>query len=332
MNNLDKFLVGLADSYEFAKYGERDYGYAKLIHRDRFILIYEIDVSNVLGGYSEKGDFKGFLDRETEILYLDSDYYNKLYDESELEKKLIHNIQNEMDRIVKVKYMEYIKNKQNDFKALGLPKFKEFYAVKENRTTLREELETAYKDNTPLDYFPEFGIEAPIRLNDVLDYIIDEDKYIKRVIKEKLDKEDIRIASNYSGIADVKATQREYIGFRLLKQAKLNDMAKDIANGKDERSHILNKLRSISNFIESNLDIKNVVIGLSYNHNAIEITYPMDHLRRLDLESYYMPVKDRQQFCDMFCGLGWKDREIILDSIQYFKYRGKIIWETNKGE
>ena len=101
---------------------------------------------------------------------------------------------------------------------------------------------------------------------------------------------------------------------------------------KDERSHILKKYRAIKKFVNDNVDIKNIVIGLSYNHNAIEVTYPTEHSSRLDLESYYMPVKDRQPFHDMFCGLGWQDRETIMDAIQYFKYRGKVIWETNKGE
>ena len=332
MNNLDKFLVGLEDSYEYAKYGNTEYGYAKMVYKDRFILIYEMDITNVLSRYSDRLDFQGFLDRQTEILYLTSDYYNKLYDESTLEKKLISKVQKEMESAVSNKYTEYIKEKKNDFKALGYPKFKEFYAYKENMTSLREELETSYKDNIPTDYFPEFGITAPIQFNDVLDYIVDETEYINKVIKEKLDKTDIRISSNYSGIPDIPVTQREYIGFRLLKQEKINQMAKDITNDKDERSHILKKYRAIKKFVNDNVDIKNIVIGLSYNHNAIEVTYPTEHLSRLDLESYYMPVKDRQPFHDMFCGLGWQDRETIMDTIQYFKYRGKVIWETNKGE
>ena len=46
---------------------------------------------------------------------------------------------------------------------------------------LREELETSYKDNIPTDYFPEFGITAPIQFNDVLDYIVDETEYINKL-------------------------------------------------------------------------------------------------------------------------------------------------------
>lgn len=326
MNNLDRFLKGLEESYEYAKYGERDYGVAKVVVRNRFVLIYETDIANVLARYRE-AEFKGIFDKEKEIIYVESEYYNLLYDESEFSKTKIDTIQKEMDRYVNEKYTKYIMNNKQDLKAMAYPKYKEFYDIKENQISLREELETAYKDNVPTDFIPKFGLEAPVRLNDVLDYIEDKDKYADRVIEDKLNKTDIRISSHYSGIPDLFVTQKEYIGFKLVKQEKLNEMAKLIDEGKDERSPILRKLRAITQFVNANSDIKNIVVGLTYNNNSIEVTYPMQHLGRLDLESWYMPVKDREIFGNMFTGYGWQEREKIMNSIQYFKYRGKIIWE-----
>lgn len=328
MNSLDEFILGKETEYVFKQY-DIEYTYAKVSYRNRFILLFEICLQRVLD-YANNSKFKGLFDTKTNILYVESDFYNTLYKESEFKKQVISDLSVEIVKQLKLKYNEYIKENQQDLKALAYPKFKQYYSIKENNTSLRQELETKYKENVSFDEFPTFEINHTPNLYDIIDYITDSEQYIWNIINKDLDRENYNISSYYAGIADIPATHREYIGFKLLKQDKLNEMAQDIANNKDECSAILNKARAISNFISKNSEIKNVVVGLTYKDESIEITYPMLHLRRLELDSYYMPVKDREKFYNMFAGLNWGDRDTILNSIQYFKYRGKIIWTTNK--
>ena len=111
MNKLDNYIMGNLNSYLFSKYGYDDYGILKMEFRDRFIVLSECNISNILSR-DRQSTFLGMLDKETNILYLESFYYNHLNDNSEFQKKLLNEVQHEMEDYVKDRYNQYIKTNE----------------------------------------------------------------------------------------------------------------------------------------------------------------------------------------------------------------------------
>jgi hypothetical protein len=267
------------------------------------------------------------FDTKTSILYVTSDYFNELYTESSYEKVILGDVVTELQEYVKSEYNKVIVENTNELKRCAVDKFNEFFAIRENRDSIEEEAENLYKDNmlgqTIIKYFE---IAVPNRLPDVCEYIIDKDKFANTIIQEDLDATDYKLCSYYSGIEDIKVNHREYIGFRLLKQDRLQELMKDIDEDKNPKSIILKKLRAIKEFVNDNGNMKNVTLGFRYKGNSLEVSYPIEDLRRLDLADYYMPVSSRSSFRELFSDISWSDRITPIMSIEYIKYRGKVVY------
>lgn len=328
MNKLDNYIMGNLNSYLFSKYGYDDYGILKMEFRDRFIILSECNISNILSR-DRQSTFLGMLDKETNILYLESFYYNHLNDNSEFQKKLLNEVQHEMEDYVKDRYNQYIKTNELLLKSEATKVYDEFYSVEVNNTSLREKMENNYLDGIDLNYFPKFKIDVPIRLNDICDYIVDRDLFTSNLIDKELNKQDIRICSNYSGVPDIFVNNIKYIGFTLLKQDKLNDMSNKVKEGKDPRSKELNKLRALKTIAKESDDnnIRNVMITFKRNDKELCVQCPIALIRRLDISDYYLPVVYRTPYNDMFGDVKWGDREIPLLAIKDIKFRGKSLYE-----
>lgn len=326
MNDLDLFLTGNKKCYSYEKY-DHIYGLVAYNYTDRFNLIYEGDITDTLEYYTTL-KFIGIFDTFTKIIYVVSDYYNTLYDNSEFEKILIHNIHNEMVTNINKAYNKYIEEQSDYLKKLAGDIATKFYNYQENIVSLNERAKKYFIYSTPVTENITFSLKVDINLKDMCNYIANKNKHIQDFINYKLNYDnEYRVSSEYSGIPDISCNLKQYIGFKLIEREKLQEIITDIENDNYENSYKFKKFRDIVNLKNINDTMKNVIIGFKYKNKSLEILYPINDLCRLYLSDYYVATTMRNDYTKFFEDLEWRDTDTKLMSIKYVKYRNKLIYE-----
>lgn len=328
MKELDKFLIGEVDSYNWNKYEHTRYSLAKILHSDGFYFIYQGSLDDIKS-YNARFEFLGIFDNLKRELYLESEYYNEL-SESDFPKQVISKVIHQLSDDVKTAYNDYVEKHKEDIKAKAYPKFKEYYGHSENKV----ELDSNARDTFIQDIFTElkvFGYPYELgSVEDLLTYIRNKDELIENRIQQVVNSSKVfNIWGSGSGNStDVSVTELENIGFRLLKIDYFNDIKKRIENGTYADSKKLLKLRAIVKFAKENKDeMKNVLVTVRHNGQELEFKYSLESIGHLHISEYNVEVSKREAYEKLFEDVRWGNDEDRIAEIIKMKYRGKVVFD-----
>lgn len=328
MKELDRFLIGEVDSYNWNKYEHTRYSLARILHSDSFYFIYQGSLEDIKS-YNARFDFLGIFDNINRKIYLESDYYN-LLTESEFPKEVISKVINQLDEDVKVAYNEYINKHKGDIKAKAYPKFKEYYGYQENKTTL----DNTARESFIQDNFTElkiFGFPYEVgSVEDLLKYIRNKENLIQDKIQSVEDSttESRKWGNGPGNSTDVSLTELEKVGFRLLEVEYFNDVKDRIEKGNYAESKKLLKLRAIVKFATENKnEMKNVLVTVKHNGQELEFKYSLESIGYLHISEYNVEVAKREEFEKLFEDVRWGNDKDRIAEITQMKYRGKVVFD-----
>lgn len=328
MKELDRFLIGEIESYNWEKYSNTNYSLARILHSDGFYFIYQGSLDKVTG-YDAKFEFLGIFDTIDKVLYLESEYYNKLT-ESDFPKQVISKIKIEMGNAINESYTDYIETHKEDIKSKAYLKFKQYYGFKENKEHLDSSARDIFIYNT-LREIKKFGYPFEIdTIPNILKYIRNKNELLNKLVQSVVnDTTESRMWGRGQGMStDVNVTEIEKIGMKLLEIEYYLDVADRIEKDTYAESRKWKKLRAINKFAEEHKgEMKSVLVKVKHNDQELEFKYSLESIGYFNLSEYNVEVAKRDEFEKLFEDVRWhNDRDKIADIVQ-MKYRGRVVFD-----
>lgn len=315
------------------------YKLIKLPYNDRFVYVFKsmniIDFSN----YNNKLELIGLWDNKLNLIYLDGIYllHNPF---GELQGKRIYEIQKDIQQDVNNHFKNFIKKNYDSLKCRGGQKFREFYNYKENYTELITSAENEYLSRANILDMPDVTFNASdeyhyltkddlLNIINICKYLEDKDSFLDEVLTKIMHSmTKLRKYSSVSGLPDLELDIDEYLGFKILRNEKIQELI----NAEAQNIHsLLTKKRNIKTALTL-FDTKTVNVTVLHNGNELTFKYPTSSLKNFYISEYNIPdLTIRDKFRKLFSDKYYNDDEIISKIVR-ITFRNKELYNEALNE
>lgn len=321
----NKFVEFLKDentndeSYELKYYSIKIH---KERYNDRFVIIYTKSISKGL----EQNNYKtsGYYDAKDNILYnITYEIDDLIVDKNSIIIKNFNSVYSQMFEEIDSKVENYIFQNKEEFRKLGIDKFKE--QTDWYRQSNYKDVEAAFiQEKSPI---------IKINSNKLSFEIRHEDSYEnKKLIADYLDNPE-KVVNHYFDV--IINGRKEELGRELLEYEDKLKHLKDVEENKNEK---YDKVYINKNILNAIKDMKVKSLNITINYNDKDLTFKYDYrtfinnLKAADYEGYnydssYNKVRSFLKENQIKDSRGYTNTNFAFDHITFITFGKKVLYE-----
>ena len=327
----DEFLTSNEGSYTYEEnYSNSKSTVIKIKYDDFLDFIYKPSWGELIYGNDLK--FLGIFDKINKKLYgssYDLEHSRNLISNYYIGEisKIDDSLQKDFDNLL----MNYIETNKTKLMELSQHIFDKYISLEDNHNEFKKVAVHDYIYSNPIEDF-KFNADVYERNKDrkpiILDYLKNQEKVATEKFSNYINNKENKytIYSRRYGDAALKISNKEYIGFTILKQNYIKNLIEGL---KSNPNNEYRKTHDILNSIKD-LDAQNINITVKHNGEEITFKYPKSSLYHLNLLSWRIPdVETRNKVKELYFDKHIYD-DFYLEDIILIEYKKQAIYEDKE--